>query len=240
MASDDTLPASRKPSKSAIDWSARYRATTSDVQRYTRFVVIMKRALPMAAVALLAAVVAYSLQPRLQNGKRLAMTFQRLHIVNNDLMMIKPRLTGEDGEGNPYVVTAKEAVQDPRDAKKAELRSVEADITLKSGEWLNATATRGWINATLQKLWLKGAIDVFSDTGYEVHTTAATIDMQTGTVVGNEFVSGQGPLGTFRADRFKIDRGAAKQPKGAKDNKTRLYLYGHVQMTIYKHVARHS
>ena len=59
-----TIPGTRR----SIDWTARYRATTLEVQRYSRFVVVMKRALPMAAAALLAAVVAYSLQPRLPSG----------------------------------------------------------------------------------------------------------------------------------------------------------------------------
>jgi lipopolysaccharide export system protein LptC len=232
------------PTKPALDWKVRNRATSSEVQRYSRFVVIMKRALPMAAAALLAAVIAYSLQPRLQGGKKLALTFQRLRIVNNDLEMIKPRLTGVDGQGNPYVVTAEKAIQDLHNAKHARLQSVEADMTLKDGKWLNLTATQGWLDTLKQKLWLRGAIDVFSDNGYEAHTTAADIDMLTGAVVGSHTVSGQGPLGTFRADNFRIDRGtvhekkrgAAHNPKlEARNQKTKLFLYGNVRMTIYKH-----
>ena len=56
-----------------------------------RFVTIMKRALLLAALALIAAVIAYSLQPREQG--RVAMTFEHLGRVANDLAMIKPRLT---------------------------------------------------------------------------------------------------------------------------------------------------
>src|SRR5580698_774159 len=74
------------------DWAARTRATAVEAQRYSRFVVLMKRVLPLAAAALLAAVLVYSLQPRQQSKNRVAMTFQRLGIVNNDLAMIKPRL----------------------------------------------------------------------------------------------------------------------------------------------------
>jgi lipopolysaccharide export system protein LptC len=230
------------PAKPAIDWTARYRATTLDVQRYSRFVGVMKRALPMAAAALLVAVVAYSLQPRLQNSKKLTLTMQKIGILNNDLMMIKPKLTGADGEGNPYVVTAEEAVQDAHDAKRAQLRHVEADMTLKNGEWLNLTATRGWLDESKQKLRLQGAIDIYTDKGYEAHTTLANVDMHSGVVWGNAPVNGQGPFGTFRADRFRIDRDAAakhgKSPDAKKD-KTNIYLYGHVQMTIYKGRTTH-
>ena len=46
------------------DWTARTRANARQAKRYSRFVTIMKRALPLAAVALLAAVLIYALQPR--------------------------------------------------------------------------------------------------------------------------------------------------------------------------------
>ncbi|MGB8363186.1 MAG: LPS export ABC transporter periplasmic protein LptC [Rhizomicrobium sp.] len=229
-------------SKPSLNWTARQRATTIDVQRYTRFVGIMKRALPMAAAALLAAVIAYSVQPRMQDSKKIALTLQRLDIVNNDLAMIKPKLTGIDSAGNPFVVTADQAIQDPHDGKRAQLKNVEADLTLKSGTWLNATATHGLLDATAapggastragakqtQKLSVDGVVDVYSDNGYEVHTTKADIDMARGIVVGNRPVKGQGPFGTFRADRFKIDR----------DTKL-VYLYGDVRMRLFLHGMKH-
>ena len=230
------------PAKRAIEWGARYRANVVEVQRYSRFVGVMKRALPIATAAILAAVVAYSLQPRLQNTKKITLTMQRLGILNNDLMMIKPRLTGVDGEGNPYVVTAEEAIQDAHDSKQAQLHSVEADMTMKSGRWLNLTSTRGHIDQTKQKLTLEGVIDLYSDNGYEAHTTLADINMRTGLVVGQRAVHGSGPLGTFRADRFRIDRNidpAKRHMTDAKQDKTKIYLYGHVVMNIIQRKGAH-
>lgn len=231
--------------KPAVRWIERQRASALDVQRYTRFVGIMKRALPMAAAALLMAVLAYSLQPRLQNGKKLLTILRTTGILTNDLMMTKPKLTGTDAEGNPFVVTAARAIQDPHNAKRANLQKVEADVTLKKGNWVNLTATRGLLDAVAQKLWLAGSIDVFSDNGYEVHTSAATIDMQKGTVAGDKFVSGQGPFGTFTADHFRIDRGTPENSQhvakhSAKTEETKIYLYGNVHMTLLKHGAAHS
>jgi lipopolysaccharide export system protein LptC len=239
----ETLNATSKP---AIGWIERKRASSLDVQRYTRFVGIMKRALPLGAAALLAAVLAYSLQPRLQDGKRVAMTFQKLGFnINHDLMMTKPKLTGVDGNGNPYVVTAEDAIQDAHDSKRAQLRKVEADLTTKSGTWVNLTATHGLLDDTRARLWLSGIIDVFSDNGYEAHTTAASIDMNTGSVVGNKFVWGQGVFGTFHADKFWIDRGTVRPGKhvskrNGKTDKTIVHLYGNVHMTILKRGAAHS
>jgi lipopolysaccharide export system protein LptC len=243
-ASEGLSDALTSPSKPAIGWIERQRASTLDVQRYTRFVGIMKRALPMAAAALLAAVLAYSLQPRMQDTRKMTLIFKQLNLFGNDLMMTKPRLTGVDGNGNPYVVTAEEAIQDAHNSKRAQLKKVEADLTTKSGTWVNLTATRGLLDQGKELLWLSGIIDVFSDNGYEAHTTVARVDMNTGSVIGRKFVWGQGPFGTFYADKFRIDRTTQRAPKHgatqakpdkAKPDKTMVYLYGNVHMTMLKH-----
>src|ERR1700683_4163232 len=94
------------PARSRTEWATQRRASATEVRRYSRFVVIMKRILPLAATALVAAVVAYSLQSRQPDQAKLALPFAQLGIVNNALAMVKPRLTGADSSGNPFVVTA--------------------------------------------------------------------------------------------------------------------------------------
>jgi lipopolysaccharide export system protein LptC len=202
------------------DWSGHVRTTMTDAQRYTRFVTIAKRALLLAALALIAAVLAYSLQPREQD--RVAMTFEHMGRVSNDLAMIKPKLTGTDNDGNPFTVTADSAVQDGRNARRARLNNVEADVTLKNSGWMSATARFGLVDATTRKLALWDGVSVFSDSGYELHTNVVNVDLGNGLVHGDRTVRGQGPLGTLSADRFRIDR----------QNK-RIFLIGHVRMTIY-------
>lgn len=218
--------------RSRRDWAARARADAHQSERYTRFVVIAKRVLLAFAGVLLTVVLIYSLQPRQPNGQHIAMMFERLGIVNNDLAMIKPRLTGTDDEGDPYVVTADMAIQDHLNAKRARLTNIEGDVTLKDGAWISATSPSGYMDASHpaeRMLDLAGPIAAFSDNGYEIHTITAKVDMGSGIITGNRVVTGQGPLGTFRADRFKIDRG----------NRI-VYLYGNVRMTIYGRGMRGS
>jgi lipopolysaccharide export system protein LptC len=209
------------------DWSARARADVRQTERYTRFVVFAKRGLLVAAAVLLAAVVAYSLQPRQQSNEHLQFTFKDIQFLGNDLTMTHPRLAGVDEEGDPYIVTGEEAIQDRHNAKLARLRNVQADVTLKGGKWMTGTAPTGFLDASKKLLTLTGPVAIFSDNGSEAHTTATEINMDTGMITGNHAVNGQGLLGTFRADRFKIDRG----------NKL-IYLYSNVKMTIYGHAKR--
>jgi lipopolysaccharide export system protein LptC len=201
------------------DFAERTRSTMTDAQRYTRFVTIAKRALLLAALALIAAVLAYSLQPREQG--RVAMTFERMGKVSNDLAMIKPKLTGTDDDGNPFVVTADSAVQDGRSARRARLNNVEADVTLKDSGWMSTTAKSGLVDATAKKLALWDGVSVYSDSGYEIHTNEVHVDLANGIVRGDHTVRGQGPQGVFSADRFRVDR----------QNKL-IFLMGHVHMTI--------
>ena len=202
------------------DYSERTRSTMTDAQRYTRFVTIAKRALLLAALALIAAVLAYSLQPRETN--RVAMTFERIGKVSNDLAMIKPKLTGTDNDGNPFTVTADSAIQDGRSARRARLNNVQADMNLKDNGWMSATAKAGLVDATAKKLALWGGVSLFSDSGYELYTDEVHVDLANGIARGDHAVEGQGPLGTLRADRFRVDR----------QNK-RIFLMGNVNMTIY-------
>jgi lipopolysaccharide export system protein LptC len=214
------------------DWSARAHVTTGDAQRYSRFVVIMKRVLLIAALVLIAVVTAYSIQPR-QPQTHVTTLFERLGLVAGDLTMVRPRLTGKDDDGNPFVVTADSAIQDAHNARRAKLNTVEFDSTLKDGGWVNVTATHGLLDASTPppppktsaprvkqkaakgKLMLKDNVAMFTDQGYEMHSDLAYIDLDRGLVVGPHPVRGQGPLGTMRADKFWLKRVPIAQSQAA-------------------------
>jgi lipopolysaccharide export system protein LptC len=210
-----------KPDPAArYDWSARARSTTMEALRYSRFVVLMKRLLALGAFLIIAAVLAFFFVQRLP--RQLQMSYERLGHVENDLAMMKPRLTGTDSKGNPYVITAETAVQDAHNPKMASLKHLEADLALDRGNWVNARAKSGIVDMATGKLELFGGIDVFSDNGYELHSRSASADLKQSVIHGHEQVTGQGPDGTFRADRFHADRASSL-----------LTLSGHVQMTLF-------
>jgi lipopolysaccharide export system protein LptC len=227
VATPDTHPAAEPRVKSAakrisIDWTARTRGTILDAERYSRFVIVMKRALPIAAGAVIMAVVAYSLVPRPSDRGGVNFEYGSMRKLDNDLAMIKPRLTGADSKGNPFVITADAAIQDGKNARRARLKNVEADLTTQNATWINANAAGGFIDADKQFLTLDGGISVFSDSGYELHTSAVDVDLNKSFLTGNHHVTGQGPQGAFEADRFTID------------HKTQhIALIGNVHTTLY-------
>ncbi len=202
-----------------IDWSARARTTAMEALRYSRFVVLAKRVLSLGAFLVIAAVLAFFFVAR--QPRQLQLAYENMGLVKNDLSMMKPRLTGADTKGNPFVITADLAVQDAKNAKRATLRNIEADLALNKKSWLNARAHAGLVDMGTGQLELRDGIDVFTDSGYELHTASASMNLKQSVVHGHETVTGQGPDGTLRADTFHADRDAGE-----------LILAGHVNMTF--------
>jgi lipopolysaccharide export system protein LptC len=205
--------------RQGYDWSARVRTTAMEALRYSRFVALMKRLLSLGAFLTIAAVLAFFFVQRMP--RQLQMSYERLGRIENDLTMVKPRLAGADAKGNPFVITADSAVQDAHDPKKASLKNLEADLTLDKQNWVNARARAGMVDMNTGALELRGGIDVFTATGYELHSTSASANLKQSIIHGHEPVTGQGPQGTLRADEFHADRAT-----------NLLTLSGHVHMTL--------
>jgi lipopolysaccharide export system protein LptC len=207
------------PHTPGFDWSARVRTTASEALRYSRYVVLMKRLLSLGAFLIIAAVLAFFFVQRMP--RQLQMSYERLGHIENDLTMVKPRLAGADTKGNPFVITADSAVQDAQNPKKASLKNLEADLTFDNANWINARARTGMVDMNTGQLELSGGIDVFTATGYELHSNSASANLKQNIIHGHEPVTGQGPDGTLRADEFHADR-----------TTNILTLNGHVHMTL--------
>lgn len=201
------------------DWSARVRTTASEALRYSRFVTVMKKVLSAGAFLIIFAVLAFFFIQRQPRGLQLA--YEKLGMVQNDLAMMKPKLTGTDSKGRPFTITADQAVQDAHNSKRATLKNMEADLVMEKQNWINAHAKTGLVDMNTGQLELSNGIDVYTGTGYELHSRSASANLKQSVIHGHEPVTGQGPDGTLRADSFHADR-----------ETNLLTLAGHVQMTV--------
>jgi lipopolysaccharide export system protein LptC len=200
------------PDKNASEKSTRYRAlqfpinpreTLDKIRRYSVFVTVMKSALPAAAFGLAVAVLVYAVQPR--DSNRVALTFERMGTIDNDLAMVLPRLTGLDDDGFPFVVTAATAVQESAGSDMVRLEDVIADITLAEGK-LHVEAARGLVDTRQHLLDVSGGIRVTSEDGYDARTPAAKADLKAGTVRGENGIEATGAFGRITAERFTMNR----------------------------------
>lgn len=179
------------------------RTTALKALRYSRFVAVMRHALPLSALTVLGVVLAYALYPR---SDRSSLSYESAQQVQGDLTMKKPRLSGTDSKGNPYLITADYAVQQGKNARQVALQTIDADLQYEGGRWANATATKGFVDFDAKMLRLSDGFSIYTDTGYEMHAQSAVADLDKNTIIGHDKVHGQGPMGTFRADSFMVNR----------------------------------
>ncbi|MDV7339471.1 LPS export ABC transporter periplasmic protein LptC [Terasakiella sp. A23] len=174
---------------------------------YSRFVQILKLLLPVIAVLLVIMIIIW---PHLRaDSKRFSIGFSNIELSEaKDPSMINARYTGTDSENQPFSVTADIAKRIDGDTQSILLELPKADITLSDGSWLVLTSDNGIFDRPTQYLELDGAVNLFHDSGYEMHTKTAGIDLANGSAEGHNPVVGQGPFGRIESEGFRlIDKG---------------------------------
>lgn len=185
-----------------VRWQSQVaRPGTDTIVGYSRFVRIMKVMLPLIAFSLIVLVVVYSTMGR--ESTNISVTATEVKQLDNDRQLVAPKLTGTDGRGQPFTVTAKAATQVPGKARKMDIEDVVADVTMQDKSWVQVSATLGRLDVEGKTLDLSKTINIFSDKGYECHTNTARYDFGAGLLKGEEPINCQGPLGLIEAKRFE-------------------------------------
>jgi len=224
-------PSMATPAESPASASGRMRSLQPFVPRrltqgYSRFVSMMKFLLPAAAIVVVLLVV---LWPHLATDDlkfRLGFAAVKLGI-SEEPSMVNPRYVGADKENQPYSVTADLARKlsgglSVKGVETLELEMPKADLMMKDGTWVVLTAQNGVFKRANQTLDLKGAVNLYHDSGYEFRTDVAEIDLTTGAASGTAPIEGQGPFGQLQAEGFSlVDRGKT------------IYFTGKSKLTLY-------
>lgn len=171
--------------------------------RYSRFVGFMKLVLPLSAAALVATVIAWPDANRPDDGIRISLADLTMR-ENGQPGMERVRYVGTDDHNRPYLVTAESVREKGVDNDHFMLHELQADITLESGTWMTLAATTGTYRRDLRTLELAGSVNIYSDSGLELHTESALVDLAGGSAEGTDPVQGQGPFGTLNANGFRL------------------------------------
>jgi len=203
--SNRSTPPSRQSYRDMHAISVRKRSKAS--RAYSRFVQSMKLFLPLVAVILLIMIVIW---PHLRaDSKRFSIGFSNIEISEaKDPSMINARYIGTDNDNQPFSVTADIAKKIEDETQSILLELPKADITLSDGSWLVLTSETGLYDRPSQYLELNGAVNLFHDSGYEMHTDSAGVDLSNGSAESHTPVRGQGPFGRIESEGFRlIDKG---------------------------------
>ena len=196
----------------APDFVQRWRARVASAEAmrveagYRRRVGLLKVALPVSALALVAMVMAWSSFTPSQPSFRLDFTLSDLRGSGQD-EVLNPRFFGTDPKGQPYTITAELGVRPTHGGDEVFLIMPEADIGLSNGEWMAVNAEQGIYDRRKGILRLSGAVSIYTDKGFEMHTESAIVNLAKGTARGKEAVRGQGPWGHLEAVGFRYLHG---------------------------------
>ena len=174
--------------------------------RYDGFVRVMRIALPLAALALLATIIAYPLV----NPKELSflVSKERAAVSEERLRMERPRYRGVDRKGRPFVLAAQSALQPSSATPVVELRGISAEIALQQGR---ASLSAEAANYQLETKQLR-TIGRTVLTGPGMTTLVSRdilVDMPTQAMSGTEGIEGSSRYGYLSGDRFRADLDAA-------------------------------
>ncbi len=121
-----------------------------------------------------------------------------------ELTMVRPRFDGLDKDGQPYTLTAERANQADEEGDLIFLVHPAADITLLDGRWVAVSANGGRYLRHRKQLELDGDVSLYHDDGYEIRTTAAAVDFNSGVIDTDAGVAGQGPRGEIQAQGMTV------------------------------------
>lgn len=166
-------------------------------QRYSRFVGLMRWALPAAVVVLLIMLFGWpSLTADLRDLPPTTMGQRE---------MTNLRYSSQNAKGEPMVVTAARAVQVGEVADSIDLETVTARLDRQGGGWVTITSQTGRYEQKANHVILTGQVHLKDDEGYDVVTEKAEINLaEPAQAFGDQPVTGTGPKGRINANGFRI------------------------------------
>ncbi|WP_300532397.1 LPS export ABC transporter periplasmic protein LptC [Maricaulis sp.] len=185
-------------------WEPRRALTLTAARRRTAFVRFLRFAFMGGAIAILALIIGQMI------ANSIGGEVETTEAVGTDVRMINPRFTGRDENNTPYVVTADSAVR-RRDSEAGitDLEQPRLDYDfLSDGEQASRVlAERGTFDPTNRVLDLDANVNLTTDEGYSFASEHARIFLREERVLGEQPVTGIGPMGRMSADRYEIRDG---------------------------------
>lgn len=188
-------------------WAAERQYRFGMAQRYSRFVEVMKVALPLLAVSLLVLLVGWSAFHK--TPVDLSLQGDLISAANGKIEMQKPRLAFTDENDRTILVQAETAIQNAGERNLWSLQTLHAKMVPPTGTGYKLVSDQGKLDTEKQQLDLAGNIVVESSEGYTFKAKSAHVDMKESRVTSEEPVEAQGGATRIVANRFEMwDRGA--------------------------------
>jgi len=134
------------------------------------------------------------------------------------VIMINPRFSGRDANGDLYLITADSAERRRADNDLVDLVNPQLENTI-NGE---VTAPLGLFDRSKETLDLFEDVLMTDERGYLFHSTHAKVEIETGKVIGMSPLEGTGPIGDITAGSYEL-----------RDSNDSVLFTGGVRTTIF-------
>ena len=173
--------------------------------RHSRHVRILRVAIPLALVLMLAAaVLAAWIDPLRILAARLPINSAGLVISGTKITMAQPKLSGYTRDARWYELTARGAVQDVTKPDIVELQEIRAKLEMQDKSMMDLFALDGTFDRKSGQLTLGRNIVLRSTSGIEVRLSEAVVDTGTGDIVSNKPVELKMLQGTLNANKLEV------------------------------------
>lgn len=163
---------------------------------------VLKWLLPTLATLLLATIIIWPLSSVQEFSFLLAK--DRVQMAPERLRVVRASYRGETARGEAFLIEAEKAVQKSSAVPEVDMTMLAARLEASDGLTL-VTAPNGTYFLETEKLRVSGPINLDSQAGYTVETGTVDIDLNDRSLASREAVTGQLPIGSFRADRLSAD-----------------------------------
>ncbi|MGH2343086.1 LPS export ABC transporter periplasmic protein LptC [Segnochrobactraceae bacterium EtOH-i3] len=128
-----------------------------------------------------------------------------LGVTREGVVMETPRLSGTDGKGNSYEVTAEKALQSFSNPTLVQLENIVAHINLGSDGTADFTAKSGTYDTVGEHLVLDDGLKVNSSQGYDANLTRVEIDLKSGGATVTSPIEITSERGSLKAKGARLD-----------------------------------
>lgn len=216
---------------SNVKWGKTQTSGTAEWQRrqkkkmryHSRLVISLKVLFPSMAALMIGLVIVWP-QMKAQQEEAVSLLASEAEQMNvpEDQMMVNPRFFTVDEKNEPLNLTAESAFELQGDTRRIQLEQIKADVLKHNGRWIALDAAVGVYSQADDVMDLQKQVNLYTQTGEEIETTRALINMKNRDITGDRDVFLRSSSGWARAQGFSVTQ-----------NGTVIRLKGRTRVVIY-------
>lgn len=133
-------------------------------------------------------------------------TSPQVKAAQTAIRLVNARFLGRVKDGRSFQIGAINATRDEKNLNVVVLNEPNLTIGGETATPSRLSARRGEYDEVSRMLTLTGDVRIDDGTGRRLNSERAVIDMKEGKIVGQEGISGDGPMGQFSAQSYDVNQ----------------------------------